>query len=131
MAKKISGKAVVWGVPANMIAGAHTVTTSGILQSFSVQPGGGDDVINDEDGDPVTRVDHGTINKINFEVICEPDTVVPVKGDEITGLGTLEGIDFDTGRVFVDDPQVNFTNAAAKKITVSATHYPSMPADPV
>jgi hypothetical protein len=129
MAKKISGREVIWGVPSGVIAGAHTVTTSGILQSFSIQPGGSEEIINDEDGDPVTRIDHGTVNKISFEVVCEPDTTLPLKGDEVTGLGELEGIDFSTGRVFVDDPQVTLTNAAAKKLTVSATHYPLMPAN--
>lgn len=131
MAAKISGREVVWGVPSTVIAGIQTVTGSGIIQSFSIQPGGSTDIVNDEDGDAVTRIDHGAINKINFEVMCEPDTTLPEKGDEVTLLGTLEGIDFSTGRVFVDDPQVTFGNAAVKKISVAASHYPTMGADTV
>lgn len=130
MAEKISGRLVSWGITAGVIAEVHSAIASGILNSYSIQPGGTEEVITDEDGDPVTRIDHGPMNKVNFEVTCDPDTTLPVKGSELTGIGTIDGIDFTAGRIFVDDPQVTFTNAAVKKISVAATHYPTMGADP-
>lgn len=129
MSAQISGKQIVWGVPAGAITGVHSVTTSGIVQSFGVQFGGETEVITDEDGDKVTRVDHGAENKLSMEVICEPSTTMPEKGDELTGLGTIDGVDFTTGRVFVDDANAEYTGNASKKISISATHYPGMPAD--
>lgn len=131
MAASIKGRTVVWGVPAGVITGAHSVTTSGIIQSYTLGGGGETTEIGDEENDIVTRVDHGAKNSISLEIMCEPDSTLPEKGDELTGLGTIDGINFATGRVFVDAPQVQYQNAAVKKFTVTASHYPDMAADPV
>lgn len=131
MSASIKGRFVVWGITAGVISLVNSVTASGIIQSASISGGGGTDTITDEDGDHVTRIDHGGENKINVEVICEPNTTVPVKGSELTGLGNIDGINFNAGRVFVDDPKVDYTNAQGKKLSFTATHYPEMPADTI
>jgi hypothetical protein len=130
MAASIKGRTVVFGVAAGVITGTHSVTTSGIVQSFGVTKGGETAEVGDEDNDYVTRIDHGAKNSISLEVLCEPDSDLPDKGDELTGLGTIDGINFSTGRVFVDSAQVQHQNSQVKKISVTATHYPSMAADP-
>lgn len=130
MSASIKGRTVVFGVAAGAISGVHSVTTSGIVQSLSISAGGETAEIGDEDNDFVTRVDHGAKNTVSLEVLCEPDSELPVKGDELTGLGTIDGVAFGTGRVFVDTAQVQHQNGQVKKISVTATHYPSMAADP-
>jgi hypothetical protein len=129
MAASIKGRTVVWGVPAGAITGAQSVTTSGIVQSFGFTHGGETAEIGDEENDIVTRIDHGAKSTVNVEVMCEPDTTVPEKGDELTGLGTIDSFDFSAGRVFVDSAQVQYQNAQVKKITVAATFYPDLPAE--
>jgi len=130
MSASIKGRTVVFGVPAGAITGAHSATVSGIVQSFGFTRGGETVEIGDEDNDFVTRIDHGAKASVSIEVMCEPDSEVPAKGDEITGMGTIDGYAFGTGRVFVDSAAVAYQNAQVKKITVNATHYPSMAADP-
>lgn len=130
MAESVKGIQVTWGIAAGAITAAHVATTSGILESFSVTPGGNVEEVMDEDGDIVSRVDHGTTNTIEFTVKAISTSTLPVKGDELEGLGTLDGIDFDTGRVFVEDASADSTAGAVKTISVTAKHYPDMPADP-
>lgn len=129
MAHSIKGRVVVWGVPAGVITGVQSVTTSGIVQNFTATRGGEVAEIGDEENDFVTRVDHGKKNTGSIEIMCEPDSTIPDKGDELTGLGEIDGIDFDTGRVFVEDASVTYQNAQVKKMTVPFTHYPDMAAD--
>lgn len=129
MAASIKGRTVVWGVTAGIITAVQSATESGIIQSCSLAVGGETEIVKDEDGDPVTRIDHGATNQFDFEVMCEPDSVLPTKGSELTGLGTIDGINTGTGRTFVDTAKVDYANTAVKKISGSATHYPSMPAD--
>jgi hypothetical protein len=130
MAVNNKGRKVVWGIAAGVITGAHTVTTAGILQGFSIQAGGETGEIKDEDGDIVTRIGHGAKNKVTVEILCEPTSKLPLKDAEMTGLGTLDGLNFSTGRVFVDDATVTYANADVKKISVNLSHYPEMAADP-
>jgi len=129
MAATIKGRTVIWGITAGVITAANVATTSGVIQSFSIDLGGETDKVKDEDGDIVTRIDHGAENKISIEVLCQTNTSLPVKGSELTGLGTIDGINFATGRVFVDSAKVDYSNTAVKKITVNATHNPAMAAD--
>jgi hypothetical protein len=86
-------------------------------------------VITDEDDDPVTRVDHNAERKVTLLVICKSSTILPAKGAELTGLGTIDGVNFSTGRVFVDDAKAVYSQGGAKKISMSATHYPTLLAD--
>lgn len=131
MSASVKGKQVIWGVPSGAIAGVHSVTTSGIVQSFEVNGGGGTTIVNDEDDDPVTRIDHNAENKLSMEVTCTSTTVMPLKGAELDGsdIGTVDGINFGTGRIFVDEPKVVYNQGGVKKISITATHYPTMGAD--
>lgn len=130
MSASIKGRTVVFGVTAGAITAAHAATTAGIVESFSISAGGETVDIGDEDNDLVTRIDHGAKNTVSLEVLCEPTSDLPAKGDEITGMGTIDGVAFGTGRVFVETAQVQYQKAQVKKITVTASHYPSMAADP-
>jgi hypothetical protein len=131
MAASIKGKQVIFGVPAGVITATHSVTTSGIVQSFSVEPGGSTSTVEDEDDDIVTRIDHKAENKVTMEVVCLSNSVMPAKGAEITGsgLGTIDGVNFTTGRIFVDAPKAQYDKGGVKKISIAATHYPTMAAD--
>jgi hypothetical protein len=129
MAASIKGVQVIWGVPAGAITGAHSVVTAGIIESFEITNGGGTTVITDEDDDPVTRIDHNAERKVALSVVCKATTILPAKGVELTGLGTIDGVNFATGRVFVDDAKAVYSQGAVKKISISATHYPIMAAD--
>lgn len=129
MAAAIKGKQVIWGIPSGAITAANTVITAGIIQSFEVTKGGGTTTVADEDDDIVTRIDHAVENKLSLEVTCVSTTTCPAKGAELTSLGTLDGVAFDTGRTFVDDAKAVYSQGGVKKISISATHYPTMAAD--
>lgn len=132
MAASVKGKQIIWGVPsAAVTAATNVLTNSGIVQSFEIDSTGGTTVIGDEDDDAVTRVDHNAENKISMEVHCVAATAKPAKGAEITGssLGTIDGINFETGRTFVDSSKVTYSQGGVKKIAITATHYPTMAAD--
>lgn len=129
MAATIKGKQISWGLSAGAITAATGATTAGIAQSFSISRGGVSTTINDEDDDIVTRIDHAAENKISIEVMALSTSTVPAKGTELTITGTFDGLSFSSGRTFVDDAKVDYANAQAKKITISATHYPIMAAD--
>jgi hypothetical protein len=108
---------------------SNAVVTAGIVESASIALGGSTETVVDEDGDTVTRIDHGAENKISVEVKCLSTSTLPAKGSELTGLGTIDGVTLGTGRTFVDDSTVSYASTAVKKISVSATHYPGMAAD--
>jgi hypothetical protein len=110
------------------VTNSAAVTTAGIVESFSVQLGGNTEEIVDEDGDFVSRVDHGASNKLSLEVLIQATSTVPTKGTVITGLSAVQGITLNTGAVLVDDAQVMFAKAGVAKLSVSATHYPGMTA---
>lgn len=132
MAASIKGKIVVWGIPTQGVTAATNIfVNSGVVQSFDVESGGATTTIADEDDDAVTRIDHNYENKVTIEVVCVAATVKPAKGAEISGssLGTIDGIVFSTGRTFVDSAKVTYTQGGAKKMNISATHYPGMGAD--
>lgn len=129
MAASIKGVQVIWGVPSGAITGAHSVVTAGIVESFEIDNQGATTVITDEDDDPVTRIDHNAERKVSLSVICKATTVLPAKGAELTGLGTIDGVAFGTGRVFVDDAKAVYSQGGVKKISVTATHYPTIVTD--
>jgi hypothetical protein len=130
MAASVKGKQVIWGITSGVItAGNSILTNAGIIQSFEIDSQGGTTIIGDEDDDAVTRIDHNSENKISLEVHCVSATVKPAKGAELTGLGTIDGVAFTTGRTFVDSSKVTYSQGGVKKISISATHYPVMTAD--
>ena len=131
MAAAIKGKQVLWGIPTAGVTGITAAVTAGIVESLEVTSGGGTTTVNDEDDDIVTRIDHAAENKFTFTVDCLATSARPVKGTEVitTAFGTLDGINFAAGRAFVDDSKVVYQRAGVKKLSVSATHYPTMAAD--
>ena len=128
MAAQVKGVQVIFGVPSGVKTEAAKLV-AGIVSSYSISRGGATTTISDEDDDIVTRVDHAYENKVSLEVTCTSLSALPAKGTEITGMLTLDSVTFGTGRTFVDDAKVDYSNSAAKKISVSATHYPAMAAD--
>ena len=129
MAAAIKGKQVIWGLPSGVITAANVAATGGIISSFEIDSQGSTTTVTDEDDDVVTRIDHSAENKISIEVDCTSATVKPAKGVELTGLGTIDGINFTTCRTFVDSSKVVYNRAGVKKISITATHYPIMAAD--
>ena len=132
MSVSIKGKQIAWGIPAGVLtAAAGLMTAVGIVESFELDPGGSTTILTDEDDDPVTRIDHNAENKFTMGVVCTAATVKPAKGAEIVGstLGTIDGINFTTGRTFVDSAKVVYNKGGEKKLTIAATHYPTMGAD--
>jgi hypothetical protein len=129
MSAAIKGKQVLWGVAAGAISAANVAVTGGIITSFEIDSQGGTTTVGDEDDDIVTRIDHAAENKITMEVDCVAATTKPAKGTELTGLSTIDGVTFGTGRTFVDSSKVVYARNGVKKISVSATHYPGMAAD--
>jgi hypothetical protein len=132
MSAAIKGKQIRWGIDSSIITAAGTIlTNAGIVQSFKLSKGGQTTYINDEDDDAVSRIDHDFENKITLDVIGVSATVPPAKGLEIVGatLGTIDGVDFTTGRTFIDSVDVDYTQGGATKISLAATHKPGMGAD--
>lgn len=129
MSAAIKGKQVIWGVTAGAVTAANAAVTGGIITSFEIDSQGGTTSVSDEDDDIVTRIDHAAENKITLEVDCIATTTKPAKGTELTGLSTIDGVTFGTGRTFVDSSKVVYTRNGVKKISVTATHYPGMAAD--
>lgn len=129
MSAAIKGKQLIWGVSAGAVTVANVAVTGGIITSFEIATGGSTTEVGDEDDDIVTRIDHATVNKISLEVDCLSTTTKPAKGMELSGLSTIDGVTFGTGRTFVDDSKVVYNRSGVKKITVTATHYPVMVTD--
>ena len=129
MAAAVKGKQIIWGLPSGVVSAALVAATAGIVVSYEITAGGATETVGDEDNDIVTRIDHASENKITMEVDCISATVKPAKGTELTGLATLDGVTFGTGRTFVDDAKVVYNRAGVKKLNISATHYPTMAAD--
>jgi hypothetical protein len=126
MAAAVKGTQVLFGILAAAKTNSDATVTAGIVESYSVQLGGSTEEIGDEDNDIVARVDHAPMNKVTLEVLVQSTSVMPAKGTVITGLSTVQGVALGTGSVIVDDAQVTFAKAGVTKLTVSATHYPSL-----
>jgi hypothetical protein len=126
MAVKISGKSVKWGIPAAGKTLADGVV-AGIVQNISLNRGGNVENIPDEDGDIVTRVDHGAMNSGSFTtLVTATSPALPAKGDEITGLSAIDGVALNTGRTFVEDASITYSGVSTTEVQVSFTHYPEM-----
>ena len=129
MAAAIKGKQISWGVSAAGITLANAATTAGIVESITIERGGETSKIVDEDGDIVTRIDHGEEIKLEIEVKALLTSTVPAKGTEITGLAAIDLIPINTGRTFVESAKVTYSGSDAKKISISAVNYPVMAAN--
>lgn len=126
MAATIQGIQVSFGVPSAVSGAIVAFVTAGIVENFQYTRGGNTAEIIDEDGDIVSRVDHGAKIDVSFDVICTTTTTVPAKGAVIAGLGTIDGINFGSDKTFVESVEVTYPAADVKKLSVSAVHYPSM-----
>ena len=116
---------MVWGIPAGVKTAVHGVTTSGIVQSVNKSGSIQESEIMDEDSDYCTHVAYAKKRDLTIEVICEPDTEEPDEGDVI---GPLTALGITGGQCIVKSAAEVFSNAEAKKLTITATHYPEMTA---
>jgi hypothetical protein len=130
MANTMKGKTILWGVPSDLkTIGAAAVTAAAVVKSASLAKGGKTTTITDEEDDVITRVDSAFENKFDFEVVCVATTALPAKGAKLTATGTVHGVVLTTGQLIVDDAKLNATNGSETTATITATHYPEMPAD--
>lgn len=126
----IRGTAVTWGIPATAKTAANALV-EGIVQSFEVGRGAGNEEVTDEDGDFVSSVSHGHFNTIDIEIrVTDTAPELPEVDTPITGLGTIDGVDFDAGQVLIKEPKLVRRAAASAVVTFACKHYPYMPADP-
>jgi hypothetical protein len=129
MAVAIKGKQISWGIP-SAAKTASDALVSGIVSSFRVTRGGASEDIPDEDGDLVARVDHGKFNTVSFESrVATATPSLPEIGAEITGLGTIDGVAFGTGRVFIESAEITHQGTSSTTVSFGAKHYPIMVAD--
>jgi hypothetical protein len=127
MAEKQTGTTVQWGIPSSLKTASDAII-AGIVQSVSVSIGGATAEITDEDGDIVTRVDHGAFNEISFEAIVTAATPeLPEKGDALTFSAAVDGVALNTGKVLVESAQITHSGANSTTVSFTAKHYPHMP----
>jgi hypothetical protein len=127
MSASVKGKQVVWGVQDDVRDLALIAATAGIVTAFSMSNGGATTPITDEQDDIVTRVDHAPEVKITMEVLAMSASTLPAKGDELDfGVAEVDGVDFTTGSVVVDDAKADYGPSGAKKYSISATFHPSV-----
>lgn len=127
MAAQVKGAQIIWGVQDDTRDAALVASTAGIVTSFSMSHGGTSTTQTDEQDNVVTRFDHGGQVKVTMEVACLSTTTLPAKGDEIDLSDfIIDGVDFASTALLVDDAKVDYANATVKKITISATFYPEL-----
>ena len=130
MAVQISGKQIKWGIPAAGKTMSDGVV-AGIVQDITLNRGGNVENIADEDGDIVTRVDHGRINTGTITtMVTAASPSLPAKGTEITGAAAIDGVALNDGRLFVEDASIAYSGVQGTRVTIPFTHYPDLPADP-
>jgi hypothetical protein len=129
MAVQISGIQIKWGIPSALKTSADALVL-GIVQNISLNRAGSVENIPDEDGDFVTRVDHGKHNTGTITTMMvtpgSGSPAIPAKGAEITGLGAIDGVALNVGKVFVDDASITYSGTAGTQVTIPFTHYPDM-----
>ena len=127
MAETQTGTTVQWGIP-GALKTASDAMVAGIVQNTSISRGGQTTEITDEDGDIVTRVDHGTYNEVSFEaIVTAASPSLPEKGDLLTFSAAVDGVALNTGRVTVETAQITHTGANSTTVSITAKHYPDMP----
>jgi hypothetical protein len=124
MAVSINGTTVQWGIP----AAGKTVADSlvaGIVQDFEVSTDGNVSEITDEDGDLVSRVDHGAKNTVSFSSLVTTATpVLPAKGTLVT-LTAIDGVALDVGEAFVESASISHSGTNTATVSFTVTHYPA------
>ena len=125
MAVNVEGRQVSWGI----VAAGKTISdslVSGIVQSFELSRDGAVSEIADEDGDLVTRVDHGGKNNITFSaIVTEVSPTLPIKGAEVTFAADIDGFAlFTSGRGFIESASIVYSGTSTTTVSFSVTHYP-------
>ncbi len=128
MAATISGIQISWGIPADAKTAANSLA-DGIVEDFKPAAGGNVSEISDEDGDYVTRVDHGEKNTVTLSVKILDAETIPKKGTEVTFSADVGGLGLNTGRCFVESAELAYKGNDASVASITITHYPSLPAD--
>jgi hypothetical protein len=126
MAVSIVGTQVTWGIP----AAGKTVADSlvaGIVQDFEISTDGNVAEITDEDGDIVSRVDHGAKNTITFSsLVTAASPTLPAKGTEVTFAADIDGVALTSGEGYVESASISHQGTNTTTVSFTVTHYPSL-----
>ncbi len=129
MAVEISGKTVSWGIPSAVKTAADSLV-EGIVEDVKVAIGGNTTEIADEDGDYVTRVEHGNKNTVTVQTrVTAASPALPAKGTPVTFAAAVDGVPLNTGRCFVDSAEITHKGTDSSTVSISIHHYPVMPAN--
>jgi len=128
MAVQISGTQVSWGIPSALKTDSDSII-EGIVQDIKISVGGNTNEIQDEDGDYVSRVDHGAKNTVTIQtllVITDPVQVLPAKGDAVTFTATADGVDLTAGKAFIESAEITYKGVDTTGVSLTVVHYPLM-----
>lgn len=128
MAVQISGTQVSWGIPSAIKTDADNIV-EGIVQDVKISIGGNTAEIQDEDGDYVSRVEHGSKNTVTIQtllVVTDPVQVLPAKGDAVTFTSTADGVDLTAGSAFIESAEITYKGVDTTGVSLTVVHYPQM-----
>jgi phytoene dehydrogenase-like protein len=126
MAVQVSGTQVSWGIPSAGKTVADSLVT-GIVQDFEISTDGNVTEITDEDGDIVSRVDHGEKNTVTFStLVTAASPTLPAKGDEVTFAAAIDGVALNTGEAYVESASIAYAGTSTTTVSITVSHYPSM-----
>lgn len=131
MAANIEGRQVLFGISSPVKTVSDSIL-AGIVQDASATRDGNVTEIQDEDGDHVTRIDHGAKNEISITLMTTETTLtLPAKGDEVSfgAVTAIDGIAVSSGRAFIESSSSSQAGAAATSVSLTIAHYPDMAAD--
>jgi len=127
MAVQVSGTQVSWGIPADGKTAADSLV-EGIVQDFEISTDGNLTEITDEDGDFVSRVDHGEKNTVTFSSLTDTSPTLPAKGASVTFSAAINGVALNTGLSFVEDASIAYAGTNTTTVSITVSHYPDMSA---
>jgi|DEB0MinimDraft_10_1074344.scaffolds.fasta_scaffold05150_4 hypothetical protein len=128
MAVQVSGTQVSWGIPADGKTAADSLV-EGIVQDFEISTDGNLTEITDEDGDFVSRVDHGEKNTVTFSsLVTDTSPTLPAKGASVTFSAAINGVALNTGLSFVEDASIAYAGTNTTTVSITVSHYPDMSA---
>ena len=129
MAVAIKGKTVSWGIPAAAKT-ASDALVAGIVEDVKIQLGGNTTEITDEDGDIVSRVEHGAKNTVTLTTrVTAASPTLPAKGASVTFATAIDGVALNTGRCFVESSEITYKGNDSSMVSITINHYPIMGAD--
>lgn len=129
MGVAIKGKTVSWGIP-SAAKTASDALVSGIVEDVKISLGGNTTEITDEDGDYVTRVEHGAKNTVTLTTrVTAASPNLPAKGTSVTFASAIDGVPLNTGRNFVESSEITYKGNESSMVTITIHHYPVMGAD--